>query len=152
MLNIPHAAYVALRQHGEDAYPQECCGILLGRFDEDGTKTVTQVIRCLNMREDSPSNRYSIDLKELVRLQREGRERGEDIVGFYHSHPDHPPLWSQTDLEEAYWIGCSYVITCVENKKAGTTKSFHLAGTYDDKRFVEEEISTGEPGLIEKND
>jgi len=45
--------------------------------------------------------------RELVRIQREGRERGEDIVGFYHSHPDHPARWSQTDLAEAHWFGCS---------------------------------------------
>src|SRR5204862_1515819 len=66
--------------------------------------------RAGNTRTDSPQNRYNIDPKELVHIQREGREREEDIIGFYHSHPDHPAQWSKTDLAEAHWFGCSYVI------------------------------------------
>ena len=76
----------------------------------------------------SAHNRYNIDPKELVRIQREGRERGEDIIGFYHSHPDHPAQWSQTDLAEAHWFGCSYVITSVEKGKAMLTNAFELTG------------------------
>ena len=72
--------------------------------------------------EDRPQDRYHIDPRELVRIQRQGHERGLDIVGFYHSHPDHPARWSQTDLAEAHWIGCSYVITAVEHGKAAQTK------------------------------
>ena len=72
---------------------------------------VTSTARCGNTRTDSPQNRYHIDPKELVRIQREGRARREDIIGFYHSHPDHPAQWSPTDLAEAHWFGCSYVIT-----------------------------------------
>jgi proteasome lid subunit RPN8/RPN11 len=76
-----------------------------------------------------------------VRIQREGRERGCDIVGFYHSHPDHPARWSPTDLAEAHWIGCSYVITSVQKGKAMLTNSFVLAGTLEeDKRFEDEEV------------
>ena len=55
-------------------------------------------MRCRNQRSDSPHNRYVIDPRELVRIQREAREREQDIVGFYHSHPEHPARWSQTDL------------------------------------------------------
>lgn len=139
MLKISASAYAALRQHGEETYPCECCGVLLGRFEDDGTRTVTRTARCGNTREDSPHNRYNIDPKELIRIQREGRERGEDIVGFYHSHPDHPAQWSETDLEEAHWIGCSYVITGVEMGKAALTNSFELMGSDEaDKKFVEE--------------
>ena len=119
MLNIRRKEYEALRQHGEETYPHECCGVLLGQMDEDGVRTVTSVARAGNTRTDSAHNRYNIDPKELIRIQREGRERGEDIIGFYHSHPDHPAQWSQTDLAEAHWFGCSYVITSVEKGKAG---------------------------------
>ena len=99
------------------------------------------VVRCGNTRTDSPQNRYHIDPKELVKIQREGRERSEDIVGFYHSHPDHPAQWSKTDLAEAHWIGCSYVITAVEKGEAKITNSFELAGTEEnDKKFVDEKI------------
>lgn len=142
MLKITQAAYASLRQHGEETYPHECCGVLLGRFEDDGSKTAARAARCGNTRDDSPHNRYNIDPKELVRIQREGRERGEDIVGFYHSHPDHPAQWSPTDLAEAHWIGCSYVITSVEKGKAVLTNSFELAGRdEDDKKFVDERIA-----------
>jgi proteasome lid subunit RPN8/RPN11 len=153
MLKIPRTAYVALRQHGEETYPHESCGVLMGRFEENGTKTVTGAARCVNMRADSPQNRYGIDPRELIRIQREGRERGEEVVGFYHSHPDHAPEYSITDLEEAHWIGCSYVITSVMAKRAEITRAFTLSGNVEeDKRFLDEEISVGDPRCIEKTD
>src|ERR1700691_42477 len=143
MLKISPSDYLSLRQHGEQTYPHECCGVLLGHFNDDGanTKTVTRIARCGNTRDDSPHNRYHIDPKELIRIQREGRERGEDIVGFYHSHPDHPAQWSTTDLAEAHWIVSSYVITSVENRQATITNSFELAGTEEsNKQLVDEKI------------
>jgi proteasome lid subunit RPN8/RPN11 len=139
MLKISQSDYVSLRQHGEETYPHECCGVLLGQFDEDSAKVVSRIARCGNARADSPHNRYNIDPRELIRIQREGRERGEDIVGFYHSHPDHPAQWSPTDLAEAHWFGCSYVITSVEKGTATITNSFELAGSDEaDKKFVDE--------------
>jgi proteasome lid subunit RPN8/RPN11 len=144
MLRVARIHYDGIRRHGEETYPHECCGVLLGRVEDNGTRVVTSTAHCTNTRVDSPQNRYNIDPRELVRIQREGRERGEDIVGFYHSHPDHPARWSQTDLAEAHWIGCSYVITSVEQGKAAITNSFNLAGSDEsDKRFVEEELQVG---------
>jgi proteasome lid subunit RPN8/RPN11 len=138
LLKIPQSAYLSLRQHGEETYPHECCGVLLGHFDDDGSKTVSRIARCSNTREDSPHNRYNIDPRDFIRIQREGRERGEEVVGFYHSHPDHPAQWSPTDLAEAHYPGCSYVITSVEKGAAVLTNSFELTGSEDDKRFVDE--------------
>jgi len=143
MLKLSQSDYLSLRQHGEETYPHECCGVLLGRFDDNGaksvTKSVSRIARCGNTRADSPHNRYQIDPRELIRIQREGRERGEDIVGFYHSHPDHPAQWSPTDLAEAHWFGCSYVITSVDKAVATITNSFELVGSDEaDKRFVDE--------------
>jgi len=144
MLKLNQSSYNEIRQHGEQTYPHECCGVLLGRFDDDGAKTVARAARCGNTRDDSPQNRYNIDPKELIRIQREGRERGEEIVGFYHSHPDHPAQWSATDLTEAHWIGCSYVITSVEKGKAALTNSFELTGADEvDKKFIDERIGIG---------
>jgi proteasome lid subunit RPN8/RPN11 len=142
-LRLTPAVYEAIRAHGEETYPHECCGVLLGRFDDNGaksvTKSVSRIARCGNTRADSPHNRYQIDPRELIRIQREGRERGEDIVGFYHSHPDHPPQWSPTDLAEAHWFGCSYVITSIEKGTATITNSFELVGSdEDDKKFADE--------------
>jgi proteasome lid subunit RPN8/RPN11 len=140
MLKVNRKEYDALRGHGEETYPHECCGVLLGRMDGD-ERLVTSIARCGNTRADSPHNRYNIDPRELVRIQREGRDRGEDIVGFYHSHPDHPARWSPTDLAEAHWIGCSYVITSITKGKAETTNSFELCGSDEnDKRFADEKI------------
>jgi proteasome lid subunit RPN8/RPN11 len=143
MLKLTRSEYFALRQHGEMTYPHECCGVLLGNFaDGDASaKTVSRIVRCGNTRQDSPQNRYHIDPKELIRIQREGRERGEDIVGFYHSHPDHPAQWSVTDLAEAHWFGCSYVITSVKKGVATVTNSFELAGSEEgDKKFLDEKM------------
>ena len=144
MLKFSQGDYDAIRHHGEETYPHECCGVLLGSFEDDGTRVVTSTARAGNTRTDSAHNRYNIDPKELVRIQREGRERGEDIIGFYHSHPDHPAKWSKTDFAEAHWIGCSYVITSVEKGKAAITNSFELTGSNeDDKQFLDEKVAIG---------
>src|SRR4029077_3488272 len=156
MLKISPQDYAEIRRHGEETYPHECCGVLLGQMDGD-VRTVSSTARCGNTRTDSPQNRYHIDPKELVRIQREARGRDEDIVGFYHSHPDHPAQWSKTDLEEAHWIGCWYVITrvacweavsCVITRvsagKADVTNSFELTGTDEaDKAFRNEKVEVG---------
>jgi proteasome lid subunit RPN8/RPN11 len=141
MLKLPQSAYDSLRRHGEETYPHECCGVLLGQMSEDGVRTVTSVARAGNTRTDSAHNRYNIDPKDLIRIQREGRERGEEIIGFYHSHPDHPAQWSQTDHADAHWFCCSYVITSVEKGKAVVTNSFELTGSDEnDKKLVNEKI------------
>ena len=140
-LRISTIEWERIRRHGEETYPHECCGVLLGEIDADGAKRVKAIVRCDNRRLDSPHNRYSIDPRELVRIQREARGRDLDIVGFYHSHPEHPARWSQTDLAEAHWFSCSYVITSVVKGKADRTNSFELAGSDEgDKKLLDEEI------------
>ncbi|HSY10660.1 MAG TPA: M67 family metallopeptidase [Verrucomicrobiae bacterium] len=130
-----------LRRHGEDAYPAECCGILLGKFEGDGRR-VYSIVPCQNACADGRSTHFVIDPREVIQAQRAGRDLGLEIVGFYHSHPDHPAQWSPTDLEEAHWIGCSYLITSVERGRSTTTNSFLLTGTLEEnKAFVSEELS-----------
>jgi proteasome lid subunit RPN8/RPN11 len=154
MLRIPENLYAELRRHGEETYPHECCGVLLGRA-ENGVNHALELARAGNTRTDSAHNRYSIAPAELIKIQRRARDAGLDIIGFYHSHPDHPAWWSATDLAEAHWLGCSYVITAVDLGRAVTTNAFLLAGSgEDDKRFAQQEIkitssdtiSTGAPG------
>jgi proteasome lid subunit RPN8/RPN11 len=137
-LKIPVELYDQLRQHGEATYPHECCGVLVGEFDEAGGKAVKAAVRCGNTRTDSLANRYHISPSELVRIQREALLAGHDIVGFYHSHPDHPAHWSSTDLAEAHWTGSSYVITSVENGRAVLTNSFILLDREEAKHFEDE--------------
>jgi proteasome lid subunit RPN8/RPN11 len=141
MLRIHYAEYAALRAHGEETYPNECCGVLLGRNVAGDGNHVLEIVRANNTRTDSAHDRYEIAPKELVRIQRQARGLGLNIVGFYHSHPDHPAQWSRTDFAEAHWLGCSYVITSVEQGKATITNSFLLNGTgEDDKKFEDEGI------------
>jgi proteasome lid subunit RPN8/RPN11 len=137
-LKIPEILYNQLRQHGESTYPHECCGVLLGELDEAGDKFVRAIAQCGNTRTDSLANRYQISPAELVRIQREAMLAGRDIVGFYHSHPDHPARWSATDLAEAHWTGCSYLITSVELGRAVLTNSFLLLGHEEEKHFEDE--------------
>ena len=153
MLQISYADYEALRAHGEETYPHECCGVLLGKNiagESNGrsatssaaaVNVVQQIVRAGNTRTDSAHNRYNIAPQELIKIQRQARNLGLDIVGFYHSHPDHPAQWSKTDFAEAHWLGCSYIITSVEQGKAATTNSFLLSGTQEDnKQFQDEAI------------
>jgi proteasome lid subunit RPN8/RPN11 len=144
MLKVNEQVYNAIRLHGEETYPHECCGVLLGRSVigeglADGVNQVEDAVRAGNTRTDSAHNRYNIAPQELIKIQRVGRERGLDIVGFYHSHPDHPAQWSPTDFAEAHWLGCSYVITAVEKGAARQTNSFLLTGTNEDDKAFEDE-------------
>lgn len=140
MLKLSAALYQQIRRHGEETYPEECCGILLGTF-EGRIRSVRRAVRCQNASAQERSRRFVIDPREVIRAQRAGRESDFDIVGFYHSHPDHPAEWSPTDLAEAHWIGCSYAIIAVANGNAGELKSFVLEGSVEEnKRFVSEEL------------
>jgi proteasome lid subunit RPN8/RPN11 len=140
MLRLSHADYELLRAHGEQTYPHECCGVLLGKAEGE-VNVVRQVVPAGNTRTDSAHNRYNIAPAELIRIQREARAASLDIVGFYHSHPDHPAQWSATDIDEAHWLGCSYVITRTAAKAADVTNSFRLQGaSEDEKHFADEAI------------
>jgi proteasome lid subunit RPN8/RPN11 len=139
-LSIPRPVYDALRAHGEQTYPGECCGALLGQANPQGWH-ITAAVPAVNIRAATANTRYEIAPVELVRIQREAHRHGLEIAGFYHSHPDHPAHWSPTDLAEAHWLGCSYVITEVAQGRALQTRSFRLAGTTEEeKRFEQQTI------------
>ena len=121
----------------------EGCGILLGHT-ASGCRSVVSAFRADNAH-PQPLRRYSIDPKQVIAAQKLARDQGMDIVGFYHSHPDHPAQYSETDLAEAHWLDCSYVITSVEQRHACQTKSFLLKGPEETKTFAEEEIEIMEP-------
>jgi proteasome lid subunit RPN8/RPN11 len=140
MIAFTRAAWDALRRDGEERYPEESCGILLGRRRGDG-REVVEAVRCANVSAAARRDRYEIDAGAILRVQREARARGLEIVGFYHSHPDHAARPSSTDLADAYWPACSYVITGVAAGRAEETASFVLRGDAGgDKRFEEEDV------------
>jgi len=155
VLRLPRAVYQVLRAHGEETWPQECCGALLGRAIQGGGQgggpegsvkgwEVDSMVQAVNMRADSSAgasrDSYEIAPAELVRIVEEARSRGLEIAGFYHSHPDHPAQPSSTDLAEAHWLGCSYVITAVDQGKAAYTNGFLLAGTSEENKHFEPQI------------
>jgi proteasome lid subunit RPN8/RPN11 len=140
MLKLTYSDYSALCAHGEETYPHECCGVLLGNSTPGGNR-VRQIVRAGNTRTDRAHDRFNIAPEELIRIQRQARTLGLDIVGFYHSHPDCPAQWSQTDFAEAHWIGCSYIITRIDQGNATITNSFLLTGTgEEDKKFLDEPV------------
>jgi proteasome lid subunit RPN8/RPN11 len=131
-----------IRAHGEAAYPEECCGVLIGRVTPAGREiatepsaTVERTVAADNERADSRHNRYVISPQSLLRAQREARASGLDVVGYYHSHPDHPARPSEFDREHA-WPGTSYVIVSVQKGKAVDCRSWRLR---DDRSAVVEE-------------
>jgi proteasome lid subunit RPN8/RPN11 len=106
-LRLPPTVYQQIRAHGEETYPNECCGALLGVSSPDGW-LVQQAVPAGNTRTDSAHNRYNISPAELVKIEREARRLGMGIAGFYHSHPDHPAQWSPTDFAAAMSLRASY--------------------------------------------
>jgi proteasome lid subunit RPN8/RPN11 len=139
MLKISKADYDLIRWEAERSYPNECCGIILGVESEE-QRVVTLTITCENTRQDSPKDRYSIHPEQVVAAHKLARSRGEKIIGFYHSHPDHAARYSSTDLAEAHWFDCSYVITSVAQGHAEHMNSFVLRGNEDRKHFAPEDI------------
>ncbi len=128
----------AITRHGESAYPDEGCGLLLGR-EVDGAKVVEQIVPAGNAREaGAQHNRYLIPPETVVQAERLAGQQGLDIVGFFHSHPDHPERPSDFDREHA-WPWYSYLITSVQRGRASATAAWTLA---DDRTGFEAEELT----------
>jgi proteasome lid subunit RPN8/RPN11 len=126
-LRLPGALADEIRRHGEAAYPGECCGAMVGRVD-GAAKEVLRLSPAVNRRTDDP-HRYLIDPDDLRRLEREVREAGQEIVGYYHSHPDHPARPSAFDAEHA-WPWYSYLIVRIDRGRGADMASWVL----DDER------------------
>ena len=124
--------------HTERDYPYECCGLLLGSFAAGGLKVVAEVYPISNAREEQAKrNRFLIRPEELLRGERYAETKALEIVGFYHSHPDHPAVPSQYDLEHA-WPLYSYVVLSVNAGAAHDLRSWEMQA--DRSSFVKEEI------------
>ncbi len=135
----------AIGLHGSATYPEECCGVLIGRATggngANGTTLVERLLSVDNERGDSRHNRYVITPETVLAAQREARAAGLDIVGYYHSHPDHPARPSDFDREHA-WPGLSYLIVSVERGQVADARSWRLSD--DRERFDEERIDPGD--------
>jgi proteasome lid subunit RPN8/RPN11 len=122
--------------HGAEAYPQECCGALLGHESETG-REITALLALVNRSEDSPRNRFSVTAEDVRVAERAARDKGLEVVGWYHSHPDHPARPSEYDREYA-WPWYSYIIVSVAEGTAQGMSSWQLAE--DRSGFSEEKI------------
>ncbi len=137
MISLTKEQISEIEKHGEREYPFECCGLLIGSF-EDGKKNVVEIFPIENaLEEEAKHNRSLITPRDLMRGERYAREKKLDVVGNYHSHPDHPAIPSQFDLDHALPVW-SYVIVSVEKKEAVDLRSWEMQN--DRLRFNEEEI------------
>ena len=144
MIELSPDDLARIRAHGEATYPEECCGILVGRAEKTAhgngsvLARVERLVGAENEREDeNRHNRYLIPPEVILRTEREARADGLDVVGYYHSHPDHPSRPSDFDRDHA-WPGYSYLIVSVREGRARDERSWRLSD--DRSRFDEEPI------------
>ena len=130
-------------RHATATYPDECCGVLIGRALEDAT-VVERVLSVGNERQDSRHNRFLISPETILAAQKEARGLGLDIVGYYHSHPDHPARPSDFDREHA-WPWVSYLIVSLQGRKVVDMRSWRLRE--DRESFDEEAIDQAALGI-----
>jgi proteasome lid subunit RPN8/RPN11 len=119
-VKIARAAMDAVKAHGAEGYPHEICGVLVG---PRGGRTATEAKRARNLIVERSRDRYEIDPADHLRIQREADADGHDIIGYYHSHPDHPAQASRFDTERA-WSGYVYVIVSVADGKPVDANAF----------------------------
>jgi len=128
-----------IREDGEAAYPNECCGVLIGEVDNDGIKTVKRTLTIDNAREDGEQyHRFLITPEDMMKAEQTARANKLDVIGFYHSHPDHPSKPSGYDKDHALPF-YSYVIVSVDKGKAQILTSWEL--TDDRSDFVQEKVN-----------
>ncbi len=123
----------AINGHGVETYPNECCGALIGR---DGVVTATHALP--NTTEEGPRRRFRVRPQDYMAAEKRATEAGGELLGFYHSHPDHPARPSQYDLDHA-WPVFSYVIVSVREGVAGDMTSWRLRedrSAFDEERLA----------------
>jgi len=137
-----------MRLHGEETYPYECCGALLGRdVADEGRREILEVFPLVNRREDSPRNRFSLSPRDVLAAEREAVARGLDVLGWYHSHPDHPARPSEYDREHA-WPWYSYIILSVRQGVTAEVRSWRLAE--DRSQYAEEDLEVRRPEEVKR--
>ncbi len=139
-MEISQALLAEIGRHGARAYPNECCGALLGVAGDDGAHQVRALLALDNRREgEAARTRFLITGEDMIWAQKQARAQGLDIIGFYHSHPDHPARPSEFDREHA-WPGYSYIIVAVAGGEPQEATSWVLAD--DRSQFVPEPMES----------
>lgn len=138
-ITVPRAVSAAMWRHFEQAYPHEGCGLLFGRLDSRGKREIHAFEPVENMNRERAVDRYEINPREMLQLEKKYRQEGGRVRGIVHSHPDHPPLPSAFDLDAA-WEDLSYIIFSVIGGCIVGMKSWTLEIPSTEKRFREELI------------
>ena len=137
IMEIDEQVLKEIQAHGEQAYPEEGAGLLLGSQDGERNRVVA-LVKLPNSREAAARrNRYLLTAEDYLRGEEEADRRGLEVLGVFHSHPDHPNQPSEFDREWA-WPALSYLITSVASGRAGESRSWRLAGDRDG--FLEERL------------
>jgi len=137
-LTIPSAVDETIRRHGQETYPHECCGALVGRDDR-----VADVVPLPNTTEEGPRRRFLVRPSDYREAERKAAELGGELLGFYHSHPDHPARPSQYDLDHA-WPNFAYIIVAVAQGAAADMTVWFLKedrSSFDEGRLNHAENS-----------
>jgi proteasome lid subunit RPN8/RPN11 len=146
IIELPNAEWEKIREHGSRDYPNECCGFLLG-VQEDGRRVVRDLWAAPNRHEETTDEtrrrRYTITPADMLAGQKYAEEKGLDIVGVYHSHPDHPARPSPYDLDHAVWPWWSYIIVSIERGRPALLTSWALSE--DRSKFEEETVEICQP-------
>ena len=147
-LYLPEAVASDIRRHGEETYPHECCGALVGREGR-----VAAAVALPNTTEEGPRRRFLVRPSDYLLAERRAGELGGELLGFYHSHPDHPARPSQYDLEHA-WPTFAYVIVSVAGKAQARQSAEGAAAAARDITvwWLKEDRSTFEEGTLEHGD
>lgn len=125
-----------MHEHAEQTYPDECCGFMYGEYQEDDSRSISRVRPVTNAKEGDKSNRFQIDPLDYQKAEQFALQNKLDLVGVYHSHPDHPGEPSQHDLKQAMPV-FSYVIISVQNGVTDHTRSWRLD---EQNEFQEEKV------------
>jgi proteasome lid subunit RPN8/RPN11 len=143
MIKIPASVLRAIYDHTEQSYPHECCGVLIGTTDADKNHLVYTFRKCKNLNKERAADRYDMDPLDFLRAEREFENSPWQIIGIYHSHPDHPSRASQTDTDRAVEImayAWSYVIVSVRKGQVASAQSWVLNEA--ENKFTEEPLVT----------
>lgn len=136
-LILPESCRQSLSQAAIQCYPYEACGVFIGQV-QGAKNIVAEALPLTNVLQEVGSDRYAMDPKEMYAAHERARQRGAEIVGIWHSHPDQAPQPSSSDLEAA-WPEWSYLIVSVGMEELRGMRSWRLAES-DEKKFEEEEV------------
>jgi proteasome lid subunit RPN8/RPN11 len=129
----------AMCAHAERAFPEECCGAMLGNERDDGSRDIVEILEIDNTKDENRQRRYLIEPKAQLNAEKVARQKKLDVLGIYHSHPNHPSKPSEFDREHAMPFWSYLIVSCMQGKRA-SVQSWRLR---DDRSLFDEETLEG---------